>query len=210
MVTIVLKNARGVCYSGGTNGPPMKITREQVHENRQKILTAAWRLFRERGFDGVGVDEVARAADLSPSVIYRHFGSKDDLLTAVCAQAMETAQEVWRRELPRSDDVLALIAKEYLHVDHIDRVDGACPVPALASDAAHRKGEAGAAFREGLQTFLDILAEHLRRCGTEDGRKTAIATWASITGAILLARAVDDEKLAKEILRTVGDQLRGK
>lgn len=186
----------------------MKVTRQQALANRQQILTAAWRLFRSKGFDGVGVDAVAEEAGLSPSVIYRHFGSKDGLLTAVCRQAMETAQEVWRRELPKSDDVLDLIASEYLHVDHVDRVDGACPIPALAVDAAHRKGEASDAFREGLQGFVEILAEQLPGESRGENRRKSLATWASITGAIILARAVHDKRLAGEILKATGDLLR--
>ena len=210
MVTIVIKNTRRYAsqIEFTEKREQMKITRQQSQENRQKILTAAWRLFREKGFDGVGVDEVAKLAELSPSVIYRHFGSKGGLLTAVCAQAMEAAHEVWRQELPKSDDVLSLIAKEYLHLDHIDRVDGACPVPVLATDAAHRKGEASDVFRDGLQAFFEILGQHLHRGNRREDREAAISIWASLTGAILLARAVNNEKLASEILRAVGAQLR--
>ena len=63
----------------------MKVTREQVVENRRKILEAAGRLFREKGFEAVSVAEVMNAAGLTHGGFYGHFQSKDDLI----AQTLE-------------------------------------------------------------------------------------------------------------------------
>jgi AcrR family transcriptional regulator len=56
----------------------------------EKILAAAEKLFYERSFDGVGVDEVGKAAGTSGSAIYRHFPSKDAILAALFDKTLDT------------------------------------------------------------------------------------------------------------------------
>lgn len=55
----------------------------------ERILTAATRLFFERGFDAVGVDELGKAAGVSGPAIYRHFSSKHEILLTLFDQAMD-------------------------------------------------------------------------------------------------------------------------
>ncbi|MCX2930111.1 helix-turn-helix domain containing protein [Mycobacterium sp. CVI_P3] len=55
-----------------------------------QILAAAERLFFERSFDGVGVDEIGRAAGTSGSAIYRHFPNKDAILAALFDKILDT------------------------------------------------------------------------------------------------------------------------
>ncbi len=57
----------------------MRVTREQAAANREKILAAAGLLFRERGFDGIGVADIMKRAGLTHGGFYGHFASKDDL-----------------------------------------------------------------------------------------------------------------------------------
>lgn len=53
------------------------------------ILSAAERLFHERSFSAVGVDEIAREAGITGGAIYRHFRSKDEILAALFIQAAD-------------------------------------------------------------------------------------------------------------------------
>ena len=73
----------------------MRITREKAAENREKVVAAAARLFRERGLEGVGIDAVAAEAGLTHGAIYSHFASKDELAAAAIAQAMEQSMGEW-------------------------------------------------------------------------------------------------------------------
>jgi TetR/AcrR family transcriptional repressor of nem operon len=57
----------------------MRVSRDKVAENRDGIVDTASRLFREKGFDGIGVDAIMSGAGLTPGCFYGHFGSKDDL-----------------------------------------------------------------------------------------------------------------------------------
>ncbi|GAA4491349.1 TetR/AcrR family transcriptional regulator [Rhodococcus olei] len=55
----------------------------------EQILEAAEKLFYERSFDGVGVDEIGQAAGVSGSAIYRHFAGKEEILATLFDQAID-------------------------------------------------------------------------------------------------------------------------
>jgi len=52
-------------------------------DKRVRLLTAALDLFGARGFDGVAVPEIARAADVATGTIYRYFRDKEDLVNGL-------------------------------------------------------------------------------------------------------------------------------
>ncbi|MDF3305262.1 helix-turn-helix domain containing protein [Rhodococcus sp. T2V] len=58
-------------------------------ERDERILEAAEKLFFERGFDGVGVDEIGQAAGVSGSAIYRHFQGKNEILSTLFDRAID-------------------------------------------------------------------------------------------------------------------------
>ena len=58
----------------------MRVSKEQAAANRERIVEEAARLFRERGFDGIGVAELMNSAGLTHGGFYGHFDSKDQLM----------------------------------------------------------------------------------------------------------------------------------
>lgn len=64
-------------------------TRLSSQDRRSAILTAAIRLFSERGFRGVTTRELAAAIGVSEPVLYQHFPSKKDLYTAIIEQSQD-------------------------------------------------------------------------------------------------------------------------
>jgi AcrR family transcriptional regulator len=58
-------------------------------DNREKILACALELFTARGFDAVGVQEVADAAGLKKPTLYHYFGSKSGLLRTLLVENFE-------------------------------------------------------------------------------------------------------------------------
>lgn len=75
----------------------------------EQILNAAERLFATRSFDGVGVDAIGQEAGISGSAIYRHFGSKDEILAALIDRAIDVL-------LLRTREVLADPHEELRHL----------------------------------------------------------------------------------------------
>ena len=86
-------------------------------ERRESILQAAQRLFSEKGYHGVSIDEIAREVDVSPAILYRHFKSKKVLYEAVL-QAMSAQRESYVQTVINSgtsfEDVLTGMTQVYL------------------------------------------------------------------------------------------------
>ncbi|MGW7578899.1 TetR/AcrR family transcriptional regulator [Streptomyces sp. NPDC054765] len=62
-------------------GAPKAGLRERKKiQTRQAIRRAAYRLFDEQGYDATPVDQIAAAADFSPSTVFRYFPAKEDIV----------------------------------------------------------------------------------------------------------------------------------
>lgn len=170
----------------------MKVSREQMAENRVRILDAAGRLFREKGFEAVTVAEVMGAAGLTHGGFYGHFASKDDLIA-------HTLQRALKASIAWTSDPRAFI-DGYLSRAHRDNPGNGCPTAGLAAETRHEGSAAQAAMTAGLREQIDHLSGALSGGSDADRRRRAIGTWAAMVGAVILARAVDDPALSDEVL----------
>jgi TetR/AcrR family transcriptional repressor of nem operon len=195
----------------------MRLTKDQAQENRQRILAEAGRLFRECGFDGIGVDELMRAAGFTRGGFYNHFACKDDLMAEVTTQVLETAATSLDRRMERAEgatrDAFAAYIAHYLSVPVRDDPGHSCPISALGVDVIRQDAPVRKAFAEGLKTYLTSLA---RAMPTGSGRQRkpatrndAIALLASLVGAMVMARCVAgvDEEFSLEVLTAVRKHL---
>ena len=173
----------------------MRVTREKAAENREKIVAAAARLFREKGFDGVGLDAIMAAAGLTHGGFYRHFRSKDALAAAAVVHAGERATE-------RLGGVTSLseLVSTYLSPRHREDRSGGCMVAALGGDAARQDNGVRRALTTYVRARFARLASLIGRGSAASRRQQAIALFAGIVGAMVLARAVEDPALSDEIL----------
>jgi TetR/AcrR family transcriptional regulator, transcriptional repressor for nem operon len=168
----------------------MKVSREQVAENRRKILEAASRLFRAHGFDAVTVAEVMKAAGLTHGAFYGHFKSKDDLIAQTLAHVLTATEDAGD---------LASYAAWYLTPGHRDDLAGGCPVAGLGAETIRQAPEARAAMTAGLRRRIEHMSRSTGADATE-ARQAAIGGWAAMVGAVILARLADDPKLSEEVL----------
>lgn len=175
----------------------MRVSREQVAENRRKILEAAGRLFRAKGFEAVTVAEVMQAAGLTHGGFYGHFGSKDDLIARTLAHALLVGEE---RQGSRDEVDLARYAASYLSPRHRDNLAGGCPTAALGADAIRQSPDARAAMTEGLRRQIERLSEGAPGASAAERRRAAVGSWAAMVGAVILARLSDDPRLSDEVL----------
>lgn len=169
----------------------MKVSREQMAENRGRILTEAARLFRDKGFEAVSVAEVMKAAGLTHGGFYGHFASKDDLIAQTVAHALADDQN--------TDDLDAFLAA-YLSPAHRDAPASGCPTAAFASDARRQTPEARAAMAAGVAAQISRLTATMQTEGARNARRAAIGCWSAAVGAMILARAVEDPTLSDDIL----------
>ena len=173
-------------------GSHMKVSREQVAENRRRILAEAGRLFRARGFEAVTVSDVMTAAGLTHGGFYGYFGSKEDLIAAALEDVLATASPM-PRDLDR-------YAEAYLSAAHREDRAGGCPVAALGAETIRHSSQARAAMTDGLRRQIDRLSEGAAGADPETRRQSAIGSWATLVGAMVLARMSDDAKLSDEVL----------
>lgn len=178
----------------------MKVSREQMAENRNRILEQAAKLFRDKGFEGVSVAEVMKAAGLTHGGFYGHFASKDDLIAQTMAHALAGEGGQARG--------LDAFLSAYLSPAHRDAPGAGCATAALASDARRQTPEARAAMAAGVAAQISRLAASLEEEGVENARPAAIGSWSAAVGAMILARAVDDRALSDEILEQTRDWIR--
>jgi TetR/AcrR family transcriptional repressor of nem operon len=182
----------------------MRVNREQAAQNRERVLDAAAKLFRERGFSGVGVAELMHAAGLTHGAFYGQFGSKDDLMAEACARAFESSLERWRKAAARSPgDPLAAVVASYLSTSHRDEPGEGCVVAALGAEAAREGPALRRVITDGTKSLLDALSGLVPGESKAEKQQHAAATLASLVGALVLARALDDEAMSKDILRAV-------
>lgn len=170
----------------------MKVSREQMAENRRRILDVASALFREKGFDAVSVSEVMKAAGLTHGGFYGHFSSKSDLIAAAIEHALSGDEN-------GTLDLRSYLG-DYLAPKHRNNPARGCPMAGLAADIRHQTPAARAAMTAGLQTQIARMTKALPDIDASERRRAAIGTWAAMVGAVILARAIDDETLSDEIL----------
>ncbi len=183
----------------------MRVSKKQAAENRERILKAASRLIREHGIAGVGVDALTEAAGMTHGSLYSQFGSKDRLVEEAVAHAIAAKEQEVPEALAVRDYVSA-----YLSAMHRDAPGSGCPMAALCSEMPRQSRGVRERFTAGLRRMVGRLSDRMspekkQRQRTEE----ALATVASLVGAIVLARAVNDPKLSDDILRATKHRLSG-
>jgi TetR/AcrR family transcriptional repressor of nem operon len=179
----------------------MRVSREEMARSHQKIVESASRLLRERGLDGAGVSEVMSDAGLTHGGFYRHFETKDALLSAALEAAFGEFSGHFEKALEErsASTALAGFRARYLSAGHVASPGVGCPAAAVAGEVARSPDGLKATFGAGVNRMLAALA----RCmgGSEQARfDQAARELATLVGAVTLARASDKET-AGEILR---------
>lgn len=187
----------------------MRVSRSQAAENRETVINVASRLFRERGFDGIGLKDLMKGAGLTQGAFYKQFESKDDLAAQASRRAMESATHRWSDAIAANpEDPLDAVIGFYLSMDHRgEKMDG-CPIVALGSDAARQGADVKASFEAGIKEHLEILGRFIAETNGEETEGKAMAILSTMVGAVLLSRVVNDLDLAQAFLDAATDQVR--
>lgn len=176
----------------------MKVTKAQAQENRARIVETASALFRERGYDGVGVAELMAAAGFTHGGFYKHFRSKADLMAEAAAVGFSQAEAKF------GGFDIAEFFKYYVSREHRDAPGDGCTMAALCGDAARQPEAIKATFAAGVESLLANLERGSTPLGEVDRREARAKTidmLARAIGAVVLSRACpDDSPLANELL----------
>jgi len=167
---------------------------------RARILEAAGKLFRSRGYAATGVDAVMSAAELTAGAFYSHFASKDALFAATLRSTLADAAKSWREGLAGVDEGARVdtFIERYLSTQHRDAAEVGCALASLGPEAARAGDETKRAVDEEWGGFLTWMESSLR--GSHRAER-AIAIFALCAGGVLLSRAVADAAFSERILK---------
>jgi TetR/AcrR family transcriptional repressor of nem operon len=181
----------------------MRYPKHQKAETRGAILTAAARLFRESGYDGVGVDAIMAEAGLTPGGFYAHFPSKEALFAEAMTTALDPGKTMRAANIsdPSTTDRLTILIKSYLSRAHRDSVADGCPLPVLTTDVARKSDATREAYEQQFLKYVNQIEELLPNA-REESRERALAIVAQCVGGLMLSRAVKDGKLSDQILKS--------
>lgn len=187
----------------------MRVSKEQAAQNRQHILTAATRLFREHGIHATGVDAITKEAGLTHGGLYSQFGSKEAIAAEAIRFAVRRAKHLWQRAVERKPGTTAFhsIVEGYLSREHRNDLGGGCVVAALGADIARQPPSVREAFTQELGDVFELLAQLIPADDSSRRYDDAIAAFAGMVGALILARAVNDTALAERILQTTAKRI---
>jgi TetR/AcrR family transcriptional regulator, transcriptional repressor for nem operon len=176
---------------------------EKGHKDttRQHIIEVASRQFRGHGVAAVGLAGIMSDAGLTNGAFYTHFDSKEDLVQAVLANALDRREE--RLRAVAADNAgLETMIQDYLSSRHRDRPDDGCPTAALVAEVARHPKATRDAFTAKVSTFIELIATQISAGSAEARRRNAVAIYGIMVGTLQLARAVNDKKLSDEILES--------
>lgn len=180
----------------------MRVSRVQAEENRQAVIKVASRLFREHGFDGIGLKDLMAGAGMTQGAFYKQFDSKEDLVAQASRRALQEALGRWSAAAAsRPDNPLAAVVDFYLSEAHCAERSEGCPVVALGSDAARHGTDVRASFETGIKEYLALVGGWIGGADRGEADSKAMAVLSTMVGAVLLARAVNDETMSKQFLQ---------
>src|SRR5450432_2648283 len=157
-----------------------------------RLVAAAAARFKERGVDGISLSDLMKELKLTHGGFYKHFASRDELVTEALDLALNESGQAMRERLFDGDTPdIAGFVDFYLDEAHRDGRSAGCAVAALAGDVPRKSADVQTQFRKQIESNLETLSEALQRGGSaQAARSTALLVLSALYGALIMARAV--------------------
>lgn len=171
---------------------------------RARILHAVGRGFRAQGYNGIGVDGLAKEADVTSGAFYGHFPSKADAFQAAAvAGLVELREAIETLRAKESDRWLGKFAEFYMGFKRTCDLKESCALQSLTPEVARAGKETKQAYEAEMLRLIEAIAEGLPKGTLAARRKTAWAILALLSGGVTLARASQDPKVGTQIASAV-------
>ena len=190
----------------------MRRSQAEKAKTHKHIVAIAAKRFREEGLAGIGIADLMKEAGLTVGGFYKHFKSRDELV----AEAVGSALGGWKRQVDAAASGGRLVTykslvADYLSDTHRNLPGTGCPVGALAGDIARSDKRTRAVVSRQIRDDIELIASLIRGADGKDkgtARSQAVLAYCALVGAIGVARAVSDEQLSREILKSVAARLK--
>lgn len=177
-------------------------------ESRSRILASAGRGFRARGFSGLGVDGLAKAAGVTSGAFYAHFDSKAEAFRETVRVGMADLASGIDGFRKQGGPWLASFIDFYLGERGHAPLEASCALQSLNADVARSDANTRRVFAEAFVAIAADLGTDLPSDAQADGWQRGVALLALLAGGVSLARAVDDQAEAERVLAAVRTQAR--
>jgi len=187
----------------------MRYQANHKQRTHRRIVEGASRQFRAEGMSGPGVAKLMKASGLTVGGFYKHFRSKNDLVTeAMDASVREVAARVaeWAKQ-GRPGEAWKEIVKRYLSPEHCEHPGIGCPVAALAPDIARTRPAIRRKIQASMDAYKKQLMEFMPGANPGEKQKNYTLIFTAMVGAISIARTLSDEVEKRKVLDLVRDHL---
>jgi len=180
--------------------------KEASHE---RIVSAAARAIRRSGYDGTGVADIMKEAGLTHGAFYSHFASREVMLAEAahlaCTESAAAATEVAAAAPPGK--ALEHMLRAYLSREHVAQIEQGCPLAALGSETPRQAPEVRRATTRYVKSMIDLVARQSPDWGQPAAHERALVAIATMVGALVLARSVDEPALSDRLREAALEQL---
>jgi TetR/AcrR family transcriptional repressor of nem operon len=187
----------------------MRYRPEHKREIHQKIVKDASRRVRTEGITGAAVSSVMRDAGLTHGGFYKHFGSKNELLTESVSEAFREIADRLAQAAEKSQPGTAwkAIVKTYLSPEHCDHAECGCPIAALAPELARADRAMKAPILGELVKYKNRMLPLMPGRRAADKERAFFAIFSTMIGAIAIARILPDQAARAKVLASARDFL---
>jgi TetR/AcrR family transcriptional regulator, transcriptional repressor for nem operon len=181
-------------------------TKEATHE---RIVETAARAIRRSGYDGTSVADIMKEAGLTHGGFYAHFPSREAMLAEAAdragAEAVAASARIAATVPP--EHALQSLLRASLSKEHCENPEIGCPVATLGSEMPRQAPEVRRAATRRIKEMIDVIARQSPDWGQPGAHEHALVTTATMVGALVMARAVDDSKLSDALLKAALNHL---
>ncbi len=184
--------------------PIMRYPEAHKPEMRDRIVRAAATALRKGGLAGVSIPSIMKGAGLTHGGFYGYFRDRDELVAEAISKAAADTAATFAEEVPLEETVA-----KYLSEGHVDHPEQGCVVAALGSEGPRQPAPVRKAFSTIARGLLGQVEKKLHpRRASRALSDEALRQTATMVGAVVLARLVDDDVLARQILRAAREAAR--
>ncbi|MBZ9746665.1 TetR/AcrR family transcriptional regulator [Mesorhizobium sp. CO1-1-7] len=183
----------------------MRYEKGRKDASRSRIMEVAANRFRGDGIAASGLATIMKDAGLTNGAFYPHFQSKAALVRETVAAALEDQSDQIREALAAGG--LDMAIDTYLSTAHRDNPGQGCASAALLPEIAREPSETRQLYTERLLTQVRQVAAELPP-RTRNRESVALGIFATLIGALQMARAVDGTELSERILAAGADAAR--
>lgn len=175
----------------------MRYNAEYKEQARVNLLTESGRHAKENGFLSSGLADLSAAAGVTTGSLYKHFTGKSDLFVSIIQKELKRTADMYGAVDATDPVQVSRSLSGYLSLSHVRNAGSGCPLPSLTPEIGRSSDEIKSVFEEGVQAI------HANVKALTGDSSSAWAVMAQNVGAVMIARAMQNESLQKEILKAV-------